>query len=149
METTMKALALTLAVGAAAALGAALLTVSPAGAEPKPSSYTLERVVIERDVTLVNMESGGGDFDYNPVTGSQSAPVIVDCPAGKVPLSGGGRMTTSALGSQYTANPVMVLADSRPTATGWSLMWLATGSGMPGSLGTEFTAHVSVVCANP
>jgi hypothetical protein len=41
------------------------------------------------------MQSGGGDFNYNPVTGTESAPVVVD------------------------------------------------------SLGTEFTAHVSVVCANP
>lgn len=145
----MKARALTL--GAAVALGAAVLTASAAGAAPRPGtpSYTLGRVVIERDVTLVNMGSGGGDFPDNPVTGSQSAAVTVDCPAGKVPLSGGGRMTTSAYGAQYAENPVMVLADSRPTATGWSLMWLPAGGGMPGSLGTEFVAHVSVVCANP
>lgn len=145
----MKALAL--ALGGAAVLAAAVLTVSTAGAAPRPETpaYTLGRVVIERDVTLVNMQDGGGDFNYNPVTGSESAAVTVDCPAGKVPLSGGGRMTTSAYAPQYTENPVMVLADSRPTATGWSLMWLPTGGGLPGSLGTEFTAHVSVICANP
>ena len=140
-----------LALGAVAAIGAVVLTANAAGAAPKPDSepYTLGRVVVEQDVTLVNMQDGGGDFNYNPVTGSESAAVTVDCPAGKVPLSGGGRMTTSAFAPQYTENPVMVLADSRPTATGWSLMWLATAGGMPGSLGTEFTAHVSVVCANP
>lgn len=145
----MKALAL--ALGGAAALAAAVLTVSTAGAAPRPETpaYTLGRVVVERDVTLVNMQDGGGDFNPNPVTGSESAAVTVDCPAGKVPLSGGGRMTTSAYAPQYTENPVMVLADSRPTATGWSLMWLPTGAGLPGSLGTEFTAHVSVICANP
>lgn len=145
----MKARAL--ALGAAAALAAAILTASAAGAAPRPGTpaYTLGRVVIEKDVTLVNLGSGGGDFNDNPVTGSESAPVTVDCPAGKVPLSGGGRLTTSAYGPQHTENPVMVLADSRPTATGWLLMWLPTGGGIPGSLGTEFTAHVSVVCANP
>lgn len=145
----MKALAL--ALGGAAALAAAVLTVSTAGAATRPGTpaYTLGRVVIERDVTLVNMQDGGGDFNPNPVTGSESAAVTVDCPAGKVPLSGGGRMTTSAYAPQYTENPVMVLADSRPTATGWSLMWLPAAGGLPGSLSTEFTAHVSVVCANP
>ena len=141
----------TLAIGAAVVLGAGVLTAGAAQAAPKPppAPYTLGRVVVEQDVSLVNMQNDSGDFLYNPVTGTQSRPVTVDCPTGTVPLSGGGTMTTSAYAPAYTDKPVMVLADSRPTATGWSLVWLSTGGGMPGSVGTVFTAHISVVCANP
>jgi hypothetical protein len=105
---------------------------------------------MEQDVSLINMQNDSGDFLYNPVTGTQTRPVTLDCPAGKVPVSGGGKITTTFVGApQYADKPVMVLADSRPTATGWSLVWLATGGGMPGGNGSVFTAHVSVVCANP
>lgn len=132
---------------AAVALGMAALMVGGAQAAPKP--YTLGRVVIQQEVTLVNMQTGTGDFLYNPVNGTQTRPVTVDCPSGKVALSGGGKITTAIVGApEYSDRPVMLLADSRPTATGWTLTWLA-GNGMPGSTGTSFTAHISVVCANP
>ncbi len=133
--------------GVVTALAAVLLVGNTAGATP-PVSYTLGRVVVQQNVTLINDQTGTGDFLYNPVVGIQTRPVTVDCPIGKVPLSGGGKITTTAVGIQYADRPVMVLADSRPTATGWSLIWLATAN-MPGSNGTEFTANVAVVCANP
>jgi hypothetical protein len=128
----------TLATAAAAALVSAALTGGTVTQTAKPAPYTLGRVVVEQNVTLVNMQNDSGDFLYNPVTGTQTRPVMVDCPAGKVPLSGGGKITTSAYAPLYTDKPVMVLADSRPTATGWTLTWLATGNGMPGSGGTQF-----------
>lgn len=64
-------------------LGVAVLTAGVAQAAPKPAPapYTLSRVVVEQDVSLVNMQSGSGDSPHNPVTGVETRPVTVDCPA--------------------------------------------------------------------
>ena len=126
-------------LAAAAALVAAATTTT-GGADAAPVSKTGYQVVTA-DLPITSA--------YNPAVGGQWT-ASLDCPAGKVPIAGGGKATTSAFTPNYLDNPIGTIADSRPTATGWSLTWLPANSNVVnGGNPALITAHISVVCETP
>ena len=128
---------------AAAALAAAAVaaTVTAGGtADAAPASKTGYQVVTA-DLPITS--------SYNPATGEQTTATL-DCPAGKVPISGGGTATTSMFTPYYLDNPIGTVVDSRPTAAGWTLTWLPANSNVSsGGNPALITAHLSLVCATP
>lgn len=62
-----------------------------------------------------------------------------NCPAGKSPIGGGGSITWD------NGDSAQYMADSAPTASGWTVTWL--GNPQLGSGSGDYTARVYAVCA--
>ena len=92
MRTRTLALAL---VGLA--LAGTLVAAAPVKPPPPLSGYQQ----VTATYTLLGQTA---DFDYNPAFGVEATRTI-ECPAGKAPLSGGGKITTENWAPQYTERP--------------------------------------------
>ena len=84
--------------------------------------------------------------DFNPSYGAQVT-MTADCPAGKVAVSGSGKVSKDAFDSSYPKAPSGAVIDSRPTAAGgWSVTWGSGPSGWPEN--GALTGNLAIVCVS-